>query len=278
MFRIIGADGKQYGPISAGQVRTWIAEGRANAQTSIQPEGATEWKPLGSFPEFADALAAKSAPPALGAPPPKPDADALAAEILARDYRVGIGSCFSRSWDLLKRNFWLMVGASFVLGLIQGAVGLLAGVCLGGLYFMILKLIRGERAQFGDAFAGFSLAFLNLFLAGLVSGLLTSVGILLCIIPGIYLAVAWIFALPLVIDKKMDFWPAMELSRKVVNRHWWAIFGLLLVCFLLSLLGLAVCIIGVFVAQPLIYGALTYAYEDIFGAKLQPVMRPALPG
>ena len=149
---------------------------------------------------------------------------------------------------------------------------------MGGLYFMILKLIRGERAQFGDAFAGFSLAFLNLFLAGLVSGLLTSVGILLCILPGIYLAVAWIFALPLVIDKKMDFWPAMELSRKVVNRHWWVIFGLLLVGFLVTLLGLAVCFFGVFIAQPVVYGALAYAYEDIFGTKLQPVMPVAPPG
>jgi hypothetical protein len=53
MYRIIGADQKQYGPVSADEVRQWIAEGRANAQTLIQAEGQTDWRPLSSFPEFA---------------------------------------------------------------------------------------------------------------------------------------------------------------------------------------------------------------------------------
>ena len=270
MYRIIGVDGNEYGPIPAEQLKQWIAENRANAQTKVLADGATEWKTVADFPEFAEALAARTTPPVVGASPPKPDADALAAEILARDYRIEIGSCFSRSWDLLTRHFWLIVGASFVLGLIQSAVGLLEGVCMGGLYYLLLKLIRGERAEFGDAFAGFSLAFLQLFLAGLISGLLTGIGVLLCLLPGIYLAVAWIFTLPLVIDKKMDFWPAMELSRKVVHRHWWVIFGLLLLNLLVCLLGLAACVIGVFLARPLALGALIYAYEDIFGTKPPP--------
>ena len=59
MYKIIGADGRQYGPVAVEAVREWIAAGRANAQTMVQPEGATDWKPLGSLPEFAEALAAK---------------------------------------------------------------------------------------------------------------------------------------------------------------------------------------------------------------------------
>jgi len=267
MYKIIGADQKEYGPVTAEQLRQWIAEGRVHAQTQVQAEGGAEWKPLSAFPEFAAALSAKAAPPPQPPSLSAATADALAGEILARDYRIEIGSCLSRSWGLLTRHFWLMVGAGIVLGLIQSAIGLLAGVCMGGLYFLLLKLIRGERAEFGDAFAGFSLAFLQLFLAGLVSGILSGIGFLLCLLPGIYLAVAWIFAVPLVIDKKLDFWPAMELSRKVVNRHWWVVFGLLLVNLLVCLLGLAVCIVGVFIAQAVAYGALMYAYEDIFGAK-----------
>jgi hypothetical protein len=270
MYRIIGADGKAYGPITTNQLKQWITEGRANAQTKVLMEGATHWQTVADFPEFAEALAAKSPPPVVSASGPKPDANALAAEILARDYRIEIGSCLARSWNLLTRHFWLIVGAAFVLGLIQGAVGVLAGVCMGGIYYLLLKLIRGERAEFGDAFAGFSLAFLQLFLAGLISSLLTCAGLLLCLLPGIYLGVAWVFTLPLVIDKKMDFWPAMELSRKVVHRHWWVFFGLLLVNVLIRLLGLSACIIGVFIAQPVALGALIYAYEDIFGTKPPP--------
>jgi len=52
MYRMIGADGREYGPISADQLRQWIGQGRANAATSVLPDGASEWKPLGSLPEF----------------------------------------------------------------------------------------------------------------------------------------------------------------------------------------------------------------------------------
>jgi hypothetical protein len=60
MYKIIGGDGNEYGPISADQLKQWISEGRVNAQTRVQAAGTTEWKPLGSFPE----LAGSAAPPA----------------------------------------------------------------------------------------------------------------------------------------------------------------------------------------------------------------------
>ena len=61
MYRIIGADGREYGPITADQVRVWIAEGRANAQTRALAEGTIQWKPLIEFLEFAPALASSGA-------------------------------------------------------------------------------------------------------------------------------------------------------------------------------------------------------------------------
>ena len=108
-----------------------------------------------------------------------------------------------------------------------------------------------------------------MFLAGLITSLLTGVGFMLCILPGIYLGVAWIFTEALVIDKKLEFWPAMELSRKVVSGHWWSFLLMLLVAFGLSLVGLLVCCVGIYVAQPVILAALAYAYEDIFGRRPQ---------
>lgn len=53
MYKILGADGRQYGPVTAEQLRRWIVEGRANADTQTLAEGSAEWKPLGSLPEFA---------------------------------------------------------------------------------------------------------------------------------------------------------------------------------------------------------------------------------
>ena len=63
MYKIIGADGKEYGPVSADQLRQWLNEGRVNAQTKILAEGATEWKTLVEFPEFSSA--APITPPTL---------------------------------------------------------------------------------------------------------------------------------------------------------------------------------------------------------------------
>jgi TM2 domain-containing membrane protein YozV len=67
MYKIVGADGHQYGPVTAEQLRQWLAENRANAQTLVQPEGATDWKPLGSLPELAAHL---KPPPVANAPAP----------------------------------------------------------------------------------------------------------------------------------------------------------------------------------------------------------------
>lgn len=68
MYKIIGADGREYGPITADQLREWIAEGRANAQTRAQAEGAAQWKPLTEYLEFAPALG--RTPPLWPAPGP----------------------------------------------------------------------------------------------------------------------------------------------------------------------------------------------------------------
>src|SRR6185436_5221422 len=62
MYKIVGGDQKEYGPITSDQVREWIAQGRANGQTLASFEGSA-WKPLSTFPEFADALRVASPPP-----------------------------------------------------------------------------------------------------------------------------------------------------------------------------------------------------------------------
>jgi hypothetical protein len=70
MYQIIGADGRQYGPVSGEQLRQWIVEGRANGQTQTFAAGATEWKPLGAMPEFA-AHFALATPPTISPPGPR---------------------------------------------------------------------------------------------------------------------------------------------------------------------------------------------------------------
>jgi hypothetical protein len=78
MYKIIGADQKEYGPVSADEMRRWIAEGRVNAQTLVQGEGQTDWRPLSSFPEFAGvAQPAPSGVPLSSTPMPSVEAQSL---------------------------------------------------------------------------------------------------------------------------------------------------------------------------------------------------------
>lgn len=297
-YRIIGADQKEYGPVSAELLRQWISEGRVNAQTTARLEGEADWKPLSSFPELADLV--RSVPPP-GAPLPGTGAGPVPTEvILGRDFELDIGNCISRAWDLVKQNFFPVVGVSFlvmaislvinqVIGMASGpafknmvlqhrvspvGISVIIGtsvlgspiytLLMGGLFKYYLKLIRAEGPTLADAFAGFSPLAGQLVLLGLVNGLLTSIGYVLCIIPGIYLTISWMFALPLVIDRNLPFWDAMELSRRVVSKHWFITFAFVLVMGLLAACGVIACCVGLFVTTPIASIALLYAYEDIF--------------
>ena len=212
--------------------------------------------------------------------------EALAAEYLRRNTSVDIGSAISRGWALVRDHMGMLVGGSLLAWVVMIALGcvpivgwIISMVVVGGLYLFFIRSIRGENVEIGDVFAGFSLAFANLALAGLMTWLLTTIGFLLCILPGIYLAVAYVFVPPLVIDKKMEFWPAMEVSRQVVQRHWWSMFGLLIVLMLLVIAGFIACLVGAIIAIPMATAALMYTYEDLFGPNVVlPAAAPATPG
>jgi TM2 domain-containing membrane protein YozV len=89
MYKIIGIDGRQYGPVSAEQIRGWIAENRVNAQTIAQTEGAQEWKPISAFPEFQ--APASGVPPTI-APPQQSLASRASIKIAAGICGILLGS------------------------------------------------------------------------------------------------------------------------------------------------------------------------------------------
>ncbi|HKB56741.1 MAG TPA: RDD family protein [Lacunisphaera sp.] len=106
MFTILGADGKEYGPVTAGKVIEWMQAGRANAQTKIKRVDATEWTTIGALPEFGGSDGNQAAMPPT---PPPPAASAGAGLLLA--------------------SRWLRLGAQILDGLISCVVAL-PGFCL----------------------------------------------------------------------------------------------------------------------------------------------------
>lgn len=107
MYRMLGADGREYGPLSADQLRQWISEGRANAETQTRREGDAGWKPLAQFPEFQ-----LVAPPVHPTPFPPP-----------------------RYGSARRTN------AFAITGLVFGILSVTGGLCCYGLPFNILGLI-----------------------------------------------------------------------------------------------------------------------------------------
>ena len=63
MYKLMGSDGLEYGPVPAGTIKEWISQGRATAQTRVREENATEWGPIANVAEFAACVPA-AAPPA----------------------------------------------------------------------------------------------------------------------------------------------------------------------------------------------------------------------
>jgi hypothetical protein len=60
-YKIIGHDGKIYGPIQFDQLKVWLEQARVDQRTAVWVEGAADWTFLGLLPEFAAAF---------GTPPP----------------------------------------------------------------------------------------------------------------------------------------------------------------------------------------------------------------
>lgn len=240
-YKVIGGNQREYGPVSADEVRQWIGDGRLNAQSLTRAETSPEWKPLSDFPEFADALRQPKAPPQISAVPVTPTD--WTSQILAREPDLRVGECLSSGVSFFTANAGFVIGTVLItwfLNLAMSLVPIMGGVLLllfsgvitGGLYLACLRRMRGETVGIGSIFDGFKLCFVQLMLVGTLSSVLTSLSILLCALPWVYFKVAWILALPLVADKRVEFWSAMELSRKVITRVWFKMFLLLALVFL----------------------------------------------
>lgn len=273
MFTIIGADGKEYGPVTAEKIREWIAAGRANAQTQCRREGAAAWAPLGAQEDFAGLFSSPA--PAAGAFAPQPAAPAAAApitaaDVLARAKPFSIGDCISSGIAIGKAHYFPYLGVSLLIGLCAGILGaipfvgfiatlVLTGVFYGGLHFYTLQKSRHEPTDIGAAFSGFGPQFGQLAVASIVVTLLTIVAFLCLLLPGIYVAVCWGFTYLLVREKGLPFWDAMELGRQVITRQWFSVFGLWLCVFGISLALFAVPV-GL-----LIFGAVTMQNNSLAG-------------
>jgi len=141
---------------------------------------------------------------------------------------------------------------------------ILQGPMIAGLHIFTMKKLMGRPCEFADLFKGFNY-FVPTLVASIVIGLFVFCGTLLCIIPGLVVAAMYKFTYLFIVDKRMDFWPAMQASHAIVKRDYVGFTLFLLLLALVDILGLLCCVVGIFVSIPVTFAAITVAYKEIVG-------------
>jgi Tfp pilus assembly protein PilF/uncharacterized membrane protein len=190
------------------------------------------------------------------------------------------GSYLKAGWHLFKQYPGGFIGFTALFLLIQGGLGALPKVgwmvlfiqypLMFGFVAVSSRLMQGERPQFGEFFEGFRF-FLTLFLLGVVSQIFICLGLILLVVPGVYLTVAFFLAPWFVLDRKVGFWEAMQSSRRAVRPHWFELFGLFLLIILVNLLGIVALGVGLLVTIPVGWCALTAFFASRVGFHSEPV-------
>lgn len=204
--------------------------------------------------------------------------------------KVCDGSCMDAlkmGWDLMLQWFWTFVGYSLVCGFIripadnlddianlsgdeltellwvfsQGYDIFVATPISMGLAWVFLKAVRREHFTLSDIFGAFSRNYLHAVGAGLLTAIVVLAGLLLLIVPGLYLLVKLSFVEYLVVDRKMGTIEAMKESWRMTDGREGTLFALLAMSVLIFLGGLLLCIVGVIPALIWISAAYAVLYH-----------------
>lgn len=219
-------------------------------------------------------------------------------EALSRRYNFSISDVLGEAWRRTKGTKGLIIGgfvvfyaamfaATLVLNLVFGLFGALTG---GGMGFMIISSIismlatvlaypflaginmigirqaAGQPLQFNEIFNHFDRT-VPVVITVLLMTLLSIIGYALFVIPGIYLSIAYLLAIPLVVERGLSPWQAMEASRKAISQHWFKVFGLFLLLGILLSLSAIPLGIGLVWTLPMMIVAIGVLYRTIFGVR-----------
>lgn len=150
--------------------------------------------------------------------------------------------------------------------LVQIGINLIALPMMAGIIMMGIQRSVNAPINANSVFMYFSKMF-NLFLTLIIMYIMITIGFILLILPGIYLAVAYYMALPLVVEKGMSPWQALETSRKAVSRRWFRIFGFFIVVSIIMAISIIPLGIGLIWSLPLFIIAYGIIYRNMFGVE-----------
>lgn len=195
--------------------------------------------------------------------------------LMAEGYSVHLKQYILQGWSIFIKNigpyllyatiFWAInIGLEMIPVIGPFAAPIIIFPVAMGFFIYTAKKMKHQPARFEDFFTAFTY-FAPLILVGILMNILIIIGFFLFILPGVYLAVAYLFASMLVVDRKMTPWQALETSRRIITKKWLHIFLLALILLSLNFTGVLLLIVGVIPATALTFCILTAAYDDIIG-------------
>jgi len=197
--------------------------------------------------------------------------------------QVDLGNWIKDGFDLYKDNFGILVLVSLIAGILSCVTFfILAGPMSAGIILITLRIYdrNDPKPEIGDLFKGFgfflqTLLFLIvwgilIFLASTILGLIPIIGIIASICVQVAANAFLMFALFLIVDQQMDFWPASMESINVVKTNFWPFLGLSLIAGVLGGIGAIVIGFGIIFTLPLYFCIITVAYRKAVGRDLTP--------
>lgn len=182
----------------------------------------------------------------------------------------GIGSALSSGWNSMRNNFLVLFLAvlvvivfmvpiewdgdghsgdsSAILEFLTTAYALLLYPIVNyGADMIFVKAVRGDHVEVKRIFDGFK-NYINVVLASLLTIGLIGIGLIVFLIPGIYVACRLAFVSYLVMDEGLDPIAAVEASWRITRGHALKIFTLGFLSIFIFFAGLALLLVGVFPA------------------------------
>jgi len=177
--------------------------------------------------------------------------------------RASAGHWLVAGWELVKADLgnYLLMSLFFV---VLNGVPFIQGALIAGFHIFTMKKLMRKPADVGDIFKGFNF-FLPTLIATILIGIFTFIGFLLLIIPGLIVASMYKFTYLFIVDKRMDFWEAMQASHAVVKQDYFGFVMFLILAFLVNVIGFCCLVVGLLVTIPWTFAAITVAYSEIVG-------------
>ncbi len=180
------------------------------------------------------------------------------------------GHWIGAGWQIVKEELGVFMLLSLLFIVLNALVPLiLQGPLIAGFCIVCARKLLYGRFEFGDFFKGFNF-FIPVLVASLLIAIFTFVGTIFCIIPGLVIAAMFQFTYLFIIDKRMDFWPAMQASHALVKNDYFGFTIFFIAAVLLNLIGLVCCLVGVLATMPILYAAVTVAYKELVGFEKTP--------